>query len=370
MAEQGKAPVREREYGIDLLKMLSMQMIVFLHVLGVGGVLENLPVLSGRYGLFWLVEGACYCAVNCFALATGYLMCRGRFRYHRLFSLWLQVIFYTVGVTVFFSLWQPELVTPIYWKAAFRPVVSKTYWYFTAYFAMYFFIPFFNRLLEVLNRKELQRLLLTGALLICLAYVVRDDLFRLHGGYTAVWLAYLYFAGAYFKKYPFEKPTPIRWLALYLLMVLVSWGGKMAGLLLQSRSEIFAVLGNNLYSYVSPTMLIASVALFLAMTGLKIRSPLVQKLVSICAPAAFSVYLIHCHPLIWHNVLTGRFASAAFLPPVQAVALVLAGGLAIYWGGTLVDLVRIRIFKWLRIDKRIARVAGWCADRCRQDEKE
>ena len=85
---------KRRCAGIDVIKLLSMQMIVVLHVLGQGGILSRLPVFSARYEAVWLLETACFCAVNCFALATGYLMAESHFRYSRLLELWLQVAFY------------------------------------------------------------------------------------------------------------------------------------------------------------------------------------------------------------------------------------------------------------------------------------
>ena len=360
----GAPKAAARNYGIDLLKMISMQMIVLLHVLGVGGVLENLPELSAGYDLGWLLESACYCAVNCFALSTGYLMCGSKVRYHRLLQLWLQVVFYTVGITAFFALWRPELATAVYWKAAFRPVSASSYWYFTAYFAMYLFIPFFNKLLDVLSKKELERLITSGVLLLMVTFLAKADIFRLHGGYTAVWLGFLYFFGAYFRKYPIERKTSAgRYLFGYACMVLLAWGCKLGGLMLQDENGALLVWANNLYSYVSPVMLAASVFLFQAMQQLKFQKKWMQKLVSTAAPAAFSVYLVHCHPLVWHNLLAGRFAGLAALPLWKMIPMILLAGMGIYMVCTAADLVRIRLFGLLDVSRRCRDLGKWCAER-------
>lgn len=58
----------KRNIGIDLLKIVSMLMIVTLHMLGHGGVLDNMPPMSRCYQVAWLIEIACYGAVNCYAL--------------------------------------------------------------------------------------------------------------------------------------------------------------------------------------------------------------------------------------------------------------------------------------------------------------
>ena len=46
--------IKERNLGIDLLRMISMFLIVILHIQGHGGILENVVSLSTNY------EIACY----------------------------------------------------------------------------------------------------------------------------------------------------------------------------------------------------------------------------------------------------------------------------------------------------------------------
>lgn len=88
----------KRNIGIDLLKIVSMLMIVTLHMLGHGGVLDNMPPMSRCYQVAWLIEIACYGAVNCYALASGFLTARCNIR--KLMELWLQVMFYSLLITI------------------------------------------------------------------------------------------------------------------------------------------------------------------------------------------------------------------------------------------------------------------------------
>ena len=65
---------RSRNLGVDLLRSLSMLMVVVLHVLGQGGILaalEAAPARGGSFALCWLLELACSCAVDCFGLISG-----------------------------------------------------------------------------------------------------------------------------------------------------------------------------------------------------------------------------------------------------------------------------------------------------------
>ena len=45
----------ERNIGIDLLKIVSMLMIVTLHMLGHGGVLDDMPPMSRCYQVAWFI---------------------------------------------------------------------------------------------------------------------------------------------------------------------------------------------------------------------------------------------------------------------------------------------------------------------------
>ena len=86
---------RERSAGLDLLRSLCMLMVVILHLLGRGGVMAAAVPFSGNYWLTWFWETAAYCAVDCYALLTGYLAVRSRLRPASLIQLWLQV--YTIN---------------------------------------------------------------------------------------------------------------------------------------------------------------------------------------------------------------------------------------------------------------------------------
>ncbi|MDE6723424.1 MAG: hypothetical protein K2J55_04430, partial [Eubacterium sp.] len=63
----------KRNYGIDLLRIVCMIMVPVLHVLGHGGLLEGAEILSVKYEFVWFLEAAAFCAVNCYALISGYV---------------------------------------------------------------------------------------------------------------------------------------------------------------------------------------------------------------------------------------------------------------------------------------------------------
>ena len=46
----------ERNYGIDLLRIFAMFMVVVLHCLGQGGILNNATLNSVQYKFAWFME--------------------------------------------------------------------------------------------------------------------------------------------------------------------------------------------------------------------------------------------------------------------------------------------------------------------------
>ncbi len=191
-----------RNYGVDLLKIVSMLMVVVLHILG-AGVLQSCAKGTGGYYVAWLLNVMCYGAVNCFALCTGYLMSDRQVRGKSLATLWVRVAFYSVLLSVLFACFGDNSMGMGEWLWTFIPVIGQRYWFFTAYFALFFFMPYLNRLIKNLEQKEFKRLVCILLILFVICPIIgMGDIFKLSIGYSTFWLIAMYFVGAYFKKYP------------------------------------------------------------------------------------------------------------------------------------------------------------------------
>ena len=64
----------KRASDIDLFRIIATLLVIVLHVLGKGGILNNAAPDSAAYWTAWFLEICAYCAVNCFALISGYVM--------------------------------------------------------------------------------------------------------------------------------------------------------------------------------------------------------------------------------------------------------------------------------------------------------
>ena len=341
---------KTRNYGLDLLRMVSMFMVIILHMMGNGGILAAAAPGSALYWAAWGLETAAYCAVNCYALISGYVGVDTEHKGGSIVNLWLQVAFYTLSITTAFALLIPGSVTADNVLRAFLPVTFRQYWYFTSYFCLFFFLPALNHLLHTLTHRQL-KLLLTGAIaLFSLLPTLRGyDLFQTNSGYSVIWLGALYLLGGYLKQYrPLVHWSAIRGIVVYGVCVVVSWGWK----LFAERffGSALAETSGRLINYTSPTILLASVALVTAFAALRLPGG-VRRLISVCAPLAFSVYLIHAQPLVWTHFIQGKFVLLTDLSLPGFVVGTLLLALGIYCICSVLDLVRYFLFRLLRIRK-------------------
>ena len=351
--ELNPTPHSERNHGIELLRIFAMLLAAVLHILKKGGVITASEGNLAAYSTVWLLEAAAYCAVNCYALISGYVGYSDRpkpLRLARCIELWLQVVFYSVIITTVYCIAGVGSVGVSNFADAFLPVTSKQYWYFTAYIGMFFFIPLLNALVRRLNRRALVSLCIMLIAVFSLydtfASFWKKDPLALVGGHSPLWLGVLYIFGAAMKK----------------LRVPESMSSKKALLIYASAAvftALFKITGDRLLRFVpgslfvrdpSPTVLLCAAALSVAFARFKPGRKLTEFAV-LFAPAAFGVYLLHVSPLVFEHVIGNRFAFIGRLPFPLLPFAVLASAGVILAVGLAADKVRILLFKALGVPK-------------------
>ena len=192
----------ERNAGIDILRILSMFMVVMIHINGAGGVFKSTKPLTMNWLFSNFIEQIGIVAVTCFALISGFVNYQKRFKLKNLIALWVQAFFYSFGITFLFFLFKEGVSFTVLAKSAI-PVMMKEWWYFSSYFLLFFFMPALNILIEKCSKRT--TLFFIGAFLVCttlLGYV--KDIFNVGSGYSTLWLAGMYAIGAFVKKYDFS----------------------------------------------------------------------------------------------------------------------------------------------------------------------
>lgn len=334
----------DRNQGIDLLRNLSMFMVVMLHVLGVAGMLASVQGQTVKYESLKAIHIASMCAVNCYGLISGYVGHRSKFRISSIVTLWLQVFLYSAGFGVLFYVLLPGQVGLKDVVKLCLPVLMQRYWYFTAYVALFFTMPLLNAAIENIPRRQFE---ISFGVLLCLLTVCQQSLivnntFGTNSGYSYLWLIILYCVGGYLGKYQvkFKKPAIAFW--IYLACVGVCWAAQF----------VFTRMGigspGRLEGYNSPFVFLMGVMLVILFADMKVPKWL-GKIVAFLAPASFGVYLIHLHPLVRNHILLDAFANLGNQPVWVLVPLAFVLTIGIYLVCSAVDLLRNYLFKLCKV---------------------
>ncbi len=189
----------------ELLRIISMIFIVMGHVV----YLHHSSTFGDSLIDFYLYPFLCV-SVNIYMLITGYFGIR--FRVQRLVKLISQTWFYCVaGLLWLCSVGYHQFS----WHTDFRyfmPVLTRQYWFVTAYVILYLLSPTLNFIVEIFNKWQYQRMLLIVGLIL---YVwssfseVTLSIPLIHeGSLSFVNMIYMYFMGRYFKLYYQPKRSP------------------------------------------------------------------------------------------------------------------------------------------------------------------
>lgn len=336
--------MKKRDYGIDLLRIVAMGLIVLHHLLLHGGLTTIFPAFSASGLTIHLFNAVTRCAVNVYALISGYVMVNSHFRPSRLIGLWLQVVFYGVLAALCLPLMGGNL-HPLHFFSAITPVSHDHYWYFTCYFVLFCLSPFLNLLLRTMNRRQTGLMLTALTMLFSiLPTFMLTDRFQLNSGYHPVWLMVMYLFGGAMRLHGVPRfGGRVKACAVVAGCILLGWGFRLAALAANAKW-----LEEWLLQYTSPTMLVCSMALFALFADQPLPKTL-NKTVAVLSPLTFGVYLIHEQPLVREHLIKMRLTGLAGLNPV-----LMLGGLFACWAGVygiclLVEWMRTKLFAALRV---------------------
>lgn len=325
-------------YGLSLLKIISMLMICILHILGQGGILENTTFLSNQYKISWFLEIFSYCAINCFALISGYNNLNTKNNYKKFLNLWISVLFYNILITFLFSLYFKQNLFSI--KLVF-PILTDQYWYLTGYFVVFLFMPLLNAGIKNTNKIQLRNTLIILIALISTSSLGYTDSFLINNGYSPLWLIILYLLGGYIKEYnPFEKYNKYIFFGIYILSNLFVFLSKICiETFFHNKGETNDV--NILINYISLPIIIASITLFLFFKNLELKD---IKIIKLLSKHAFFCYIIHCNPIIW-DLLKNSFVFCVNMSAYKIVLIAIFSAITIFLFCIIIDVIKNKIIK-------------------------
>lgn len=304
--------VKNRNSNLELLRIISMVLIVATHYVVHGFNINNINYSVNKYilDIIYLLGKS---GVECFVLITGYFMINSNFTLKKLVRLLSTVSFYSICILILFC----TVLNPVnkiglidIIKSIF-PVIFYQYWFVTIYVVLMILSPFINMGIKSISRKTYRFLLLT----LILMWSVIPTLFLINPtgmlGFNLVgWFITLYLIGGYIRKYVdrnkcnANKHFKVAIIFMFILLVssvLFNYIGHMYninGFLMGSRH--FAARN-------SIITLIIAIELIIGFIKLKEKH---NNLINIISSATFGVYLIHdniyMRPYIWNSIFNNQ----------------------------------------------------------------
>lgn len=295
--------MKKRMVNIELLRIVSMMMVVMLHYLGKGNLLSPLTGSMTVNGyVAWGMESLCIVAVNVYMLISGYFLVESGFKPGRLVELLCQVLFYSILVPIVLMILGiiPASVFGInHILETVLPVQMVHYWFITVYVIMYLLSPVLSTAAKAMKQEQLRNTIVALLLFFSVSKsILPFQLVNDNKGYDGLWFVCVFLVAAYMRLYGLNffmvkgngRRGTLGYLAgcvgVYAVMLLVR------AVYLKTGSLDHFI--QNTYHYNHILTLFAAVSLFYAFYHLKFNGEKWwSKLICKVAPYTLGVYLLH-----------------------------------------------------------------------------
>lgn len=348
--------VKIRKSGIELLRIISMLQVIFLHVCVYGGYAKIARHDASRFNrvLFELLYLASRCPVYVYILIFGYFSVTSNKTLEnikgKIVKIYLPMLFYSIAIPFLgqaFGLWELGGTEKV---RAFFPLTSKIWYFMTLYVLVLILSPFLNKALTALTKKEYTQLVVILFLMFSVwtvfaglkqtGDVIRlDRVFETFSGKSLYGFIYMYILGGYIRFHiPCRDKAKFRYLALFVLMVVINF---LLSHYVQSYNKLAAANDN-------PFVVLQGICLLLFFRDIKFKSRAVNYIASV----NLGVYMIHEHFLIrnkiwndWFYMLHKRSFYSTWKYPFKIVLICLT----VFTVCGIIEKLRVYLFKGIEL---------------------
>ena len=199
-----------RNSNIELLRIIAMFFIVSGHFISQAGNIDYSFCVNDYILVF--LGSASRLAVNVFLIVGVWFMVDSKFSADRILKLYIQVITYSLPITVAMLFLNRDYVSVKDFARGFFPFLGRGLWFASAYITLMLFKPFLDKILGW-SKKELG--VFVGLLFVFISFV--STLPDVQEGYVidSVWFLAVYLVVGYIKRYPFKITAP-NWICAIL----------------------------------------------------------------------------------------------------------------------------------------------------------
>lgn len=347
----GIKTTKERRSNLELFRIVTMVIIIMHHYVVNSGIIGQINSASqiGNKEIVMLLWGwGGKTGINCFVLITGYFMCTSSISAIKYAKLLVERYFYSIIIFFIF-------VVSGYIVISIKGIAEVLFPFFNintnftgCYLLFYLFIPFLNKLINVMTAREHFILLI-----LCLGiYTILPSFLGAHVTFNYVtWFVILYFIGAFLRLHlgKWENRTKL-WGVLSILILALSFGSVVCFTYL---GEKLGITGLSYFFVADSNKILAvlmAISSFLFFNSIKIKQ---NSFINTIASSTFGVFLIHTNSdamrqWLWKDVLKAEhyYQTSYFI--IHAILSVVL----IFSICTVIDQLRIK-FVEIPLFKRI-----------------
>lgn len=337
--------MEKRQVNIESLRLLLMLMVVILHMFG--HTILNYPMqeslknfVSGYKNVVIanIIESLCIAAVDCFILISGYFSIK--LKSFKIMKILLLMMEYRLGIYLLFVILDLETFSII---GLLKYILPLQWWFMQYYLFLVAASPLLNWIIENISKKGYQILLLEMFIFFSFIPTVSRFSFTNDRGQGCINFIFMYFIGAYIRKYPVLKIKNLYLILLYLTN---------CGFMIFGNALIHKELINDvgwtarLWGYDTFFVQINAILLFFIFKELKIKNQgIIADIVRKCAKGSLAVYIIHEHVLIRDYIFKSNFSFNKWMYVDFFVPLMLGLALGIYVICLLIELIRQKLLE-------------------------
>ncbi len=295
-----------RNPNIDFIRVFGMLAIVIHHILWHGKIL----IKYSQYKSLQLLNIKCMWHVSSFGVISGLVGIKSH-KYSNLLYLWFQSVFYSIILYIIYNDSKNYSFDELLNNCIFI-VMNKKYWYLTAYFGIYPFLPFINSGISSLSRIDVKKSLYFMIIVfIILNSFINIDCFGQLNGKSPFSLLIFYVLGAYIGKYIFKKCADFFQRLLICIICFLLF--KMVSFICYKINFMNALPRKNIafkrvfrvgISSFPMIMQIFSIIIFIMQITF---NQYISKAISFIATLTFDVYLIHENPYVRKKFIINSF---------------------------------------------------------------
>jgi surface polysaccharide O-acyltransferase-like enzyme len=274
----------QRKSNFELLRILSMLMIVIWHVCVHGieknGDFSNMTEINNF--IYYLIKSLTVVGVNIYILISGYFLCKSKYKLQKTVRLVFETFVFSMGIYLtlvtfgFVTFSIKTLVTSLF------PVFFGEYWFVSVYLVLYLLSPYLNLVITNLTKEShLKMLSLLFAIDCVWQFIYGGINLGVNYGVGLFHFIFLYLLSSYIREYGFviKNLKKSHYIFIYILLSLTI---SIGGFVLSGKID-------RIYAYNSPLVVCMAYSIFMFFKHLSIKSNVINK----SAVYVFGIYLIH-----------------------------------------------------------------------------